>query len=152
MRIITLKRRAEFVRVRGGGRWSTQALVLEAKPRGDLREEEGGLVDDPRFGFTVTKKIGGAVVRNRVRRRLKAAVRDLSPGLARPGYDYVLIARAGAVSCPFTHLQHDLAAALGRVHRMRPQVAGGASGGTQPLAAKPGQVRAGRKSGAGRRN
>jgi ribonuclease P protein component len=96
MRIVTLKRRAEFVRIRGGGRWSTQTLVLETKPRAETREGKGGLVDDPRFGFTVTKKIGGAVVRNRVRRRLKEAVRALPPGLARPGHDYVLIARAGA--------------------------------------------------------
>jgi ribonuclease P protein component len=73
-----------------------------------------------------------------VRRRLKAAVRGLPPGLARPAYDYVLIARAGAVTCPFRDLERDLVLALGRVHR------------TQPLAAKPGNVGAGPRSGAGR--
>jgi ribonuclease P protein component len=96
--------------------------VLEAKPRADAREGKGGEVDDPRFGFTVTKKIGGAVVRNRVRRRLKEAVRALPAGLARPGHDYVLIARAGASSCPFRLLQRDLAVAFGRVHRVLPSV------------------------------
>lgn len=121
MRLITLKRRVEFTRIRGGGRWSTDTLVLEGKPRDGAGEKKGGLVDDdPRFGFTVTKKIGGAVVRNRVRRRLKEAVRALPPGLARPNHDYVLIARAGAVACSFEQLQGDLAVALGRVHRPRP--------------------------------
>ena len=134
MRIVTLKRRAEFVRIRGGGRWSTQTLVLETKPRAETREGKGGLVDDPRFGFTVTKKIGGAVVRNRVRRRLKEAVRALPPGLARPGHDYVLIARAGAFTCPFALLQRDLATAFGRVHRGQPFKVGGTSDGTPRLA------------------
>jgi len=137
MRIVTLKRRAEFVGIRGGGRWSTQILVLEAKPRVQTREGKGGLVDDPRFGFTVTKKIGGAVVRNRVRRRLKEAVRALAPGLARPGHDYVLIARAGAYSCPFALLQRDLAVAFGRVHRALPHVAGSAPHSASHLAPGP---------------
>lgn len=127
MRIATLKRRAEFVRIRGGARWSTGSLVLETKPRADTREGKGGLVDDPRFGFTVTKKIGGAVVRNRVRRRLKEAVRALPPGFARPGHDYVLIARAGAFACPFALLQRDLAVAFGRVHQALPPGADGAT-------------------------
>jgi ribonuclease P protein component len=117
MRIVTLKRRAEFVRIRGGARWSTATLVLEAKLRLQIRENEDPLVYDPRFGFTVTKKIGGAVVRNRVRRRLRAAVGALPPDLARPGHDYVLIARAGAVTSSFAHLQRDLVAAFARVHR-----------------------------------
>lgn len=119
MRIATLKRRAEFIRIRGGARWSTGTLVLEAKPRTDTANEEMGSVERPRFGFTVTKKIGSAVVRNRVRRRLRAAVVALPPGLARPEYDYVLIARQGAIAGPFALLQRDLADALSRVHRGR---------------------------------
>lgn len=146
MRIVTLKRRAEFLRTRGGGRSATQILVLEAKPRDDTRDEKGGLVNDPRFGFTVTKKIGGAVVRNRVRRRFKEAVRALPAGLVRPGHDYVLIARAGACTCSFALLQRDLAAAFARVHRALSQVAGGASHGAPHSAPRAGP------GGASRRN
>lgn len=139
MRIITLKRRAEFVRVRGGARWSSPILLLEARPREEIPDEKGGPVDDPHFGFTVTRKIGGAVVRNRVRRRLKAAVRGLPALLARPGHDYVVIARAGAVTCLFRELERDLAAALKRVHR------------TQAASGKPAKVERAQSSSQGRR-
>lgn len=70
-----------------------------------------------RFGFTVSKKIGGAVVRNRVRRRLRALVAALEPGQVRQGCDYVLIARPGAVERPYQELRSDLEQALARVHR-----------------------------------
>jgi len=62
----------------------------------------------PRFGFTVTKKIGNAVVRNRIRRRLKEAVRLSAQNLAAPGTDYVLIGRRAALSLPFDRLITDL--------------------------------------------
>jgi len=114
--LTTLKRRAEFLRVRGGLRWSTPALVVEAKPRSGQVEEAGEASPGSRFGFTVSKKIGKAVVRNRVRRRLKAAVRELLP-LARAGLDYVVIARQPAVELPYTDLKADLALAMARVHR-----------------------------------
>lgn len=73
----------------------------------------------PRFGFTVTKKLGGAVVRNRIRRRLKAAILELVDGHARPGFDYVLIARKAALDRPFAALKKDLEDALHRVHHPR---------------------------------
>ena len=60
--------------------------------------------DEPRFGFTITQQVGKAVERNRIRRRLKAAVRDVGPDHARREFDYVLIARrpalTSAVRCP----------------------------------------------------
>ena len=68
-----------------------------------------------RFGFTVSKKVGKAVVRNRVRRRLKAAARELLP-MARAGYDYVVIARPSAIERPYADLKADLALAMTRVH------------------------------------
>jgi len=118
--LTTLKRRADFLRVRGGLRWSTPALVLEAKSRiaepGDASETILGA----RFGFTVTKKIGNAVVRNRVRRRFKEAVRELLP-LAREGFDYVVIARPSAIAQSYADLKADLVQALERVHRPRAQ-------------------------------
>lgn len=116
MELITLKKRAEFLRVRGGLRWSTPALVLEAKPRPCEAKEAEGVAPDSRFGFTVSKKIGKAVVRNRVRRRLKAAARELLP-MARAGFDYVIIARQPAVELPYADLKADLALAMARVHR-----------------------------------
>jgi ribonuclease P protein component len=66
----------------------------------------------------VTKKLGGAVVRNRIRRRLKEAVRLSAPPEARPDFDYVLIARDGALKCHFTDLRCDLSVALRRVHAL----------------------------------
>lgn len=70
----------------------------------------------PRFGFTATKKLGNAVTRNRIRRRLKEAVRLVAPSAARAGHDYVLIAREAAETRPFAALERDLAAAFAALH------------------------------------
>jgi len=113
--IPTLKTRAEFLRVRGGPRWSTPAFALEARSRPEAAHTAA------RFGFTVSKKIGGAVVRNRVRRRLRAIVAALDPAHLRQGYDYVLIARPGVVDRSYCELRSDLEQALNRVNR--PQAA-----------------------------
>ncbi len=110
MRISTLKKRSEFQRVRGGGRYSGQALVLEGKAR------VGETGDGARFGFTITKKIGGAVVRNRIRRRFRAAIAELEPKLANPRFDYVIVARTPAHDLPFTRLCEELSAAIRRVN------------------------------------
>lgn len=109
-----LKRRAEFLRVRNGLRFVTAAFVLEARQRADA-----GPSDPPKFGFTASRKVGGAVVRNRARRRLKEAVRLHAEGAARPGFDYVLIARAGTLQRRFADLVEDLRLALDRIHRPR---------------------------------
>ncbi len=84
-------------------------FVLQARYRGD----EG----PPRAGFTCSKKVGGAVARNRAKRRLREIARlDLSVG-ARPGWDYVLIGlRDRTAGRDFTALRSDLSRALGRVH------------------------------------
>lgn len=114
MRVVTLKRRAEFLRVRGGARCSASAFVIETRPRALGGKDEAAA--EPRFGFTVTKKLGGAVLRNRIRRRLKEALRSLPSGTALPGHDYVLVARADAASCGFDSLAQELASALRRVN------------------------------------
>lgn len=113
-RLVTLKRRSEFLRVRQGARFATAAFVLEARRRQD--KEEPASAVQARFGFTVSKKVGSAVERNRIRRRLKAAVRDVATGHAKHDFDYVLIARRKALDARFQALVSDLAAALGRVH------------------------------------
>ena len=70
-----------------------------------------------RVGFTVTKKIGGAVVRNRMKRRLRALARELLPGGGLPGADHVLIGRSGGIERDFGQLRQELASALERVRK-----------------------------------
>lgn len=102
-----LRRRADFLRV-AGSRWkyATPGLVLQMRPREDMPSSVA------RVGFTVTRKVGSAVTRNRARRRLREAARALMPELAVPGCDYVLIARAGTAGRPYTDLLGDLKSAV----------------------------------------
>jgi ribonuclease P protein component len=116
-----LKRRAEFLRLRKGARCATPAFVLEAKPRtGESRGDTGAGAGEEigaRFGFTVTRQVGKAVERNRIRRRLKSAVREVSVDHANGEFDYVLIARRPALTSAFAALRSDLVKAFERVHR-----------------------------------
>jgi ribonuclease P protein component len=112
-----LKTRAEFVHVKGGARFVAPSLILQARRR---IAEEGSDHHLARFGFTATKSLGGAVMRNRARRRLKEAVRLAGPAATVEGYDYVLIARSGTVQRPFTELIKDLERALAKVHEPSP--------------------------------
>jgi ribonuclease P protein component len=112
-----LKTRAEFLHVKGGARFAAPSLVLQARMRAADTGESPELA---RFGFTATKSLGDAVLRNRARRRLKEAVRLAGPRHAVEGYDYVLIARAGTVQRRFTELVKDLERALAKVHEPSP--------------------------------
>ena len=109
-----LKTRSEFVFVKGGTRFATPSLVLQARRRLPNSTENHEVA---RFGFTATKRLGGAVVRNRARRRLKEAVRLAAADQAIAGYDYVLIARGGAVQRPVTEVIKDLQRAMTKVHK-----------------------------------
>jgi ribonuclease P protein component len=111
-----LKTRAEFLHVKGGARYVAPSLVLEARARADHKDAMDVDPGIARFGFTATKTLGGAVVRNRARRRLKEAVRQAASEHAKGGYDYVLIARAGTVQGRFAELIKDLERALAKVH------------------------------------
>ncbi|MEQ8824334.1 MAG: ribonuclease P protein component [Filomicrobium sp.] len=122
--IATLKKRSDFLRVRGGARWGAASFALEARLREgvpDLSglgvdETEAGQSQGARFGFTITKKIGNAVARNRIRRRFREAVREIAPNRARDDCDYVLIARRAALTQKFAQLLEDLQTAFERVH------------------------------------
>ena len=113
-----LRRRADFLAAATGGRAPVSGFVLQA-----LDRREDGPV---RVGFTVSKKVGNAPERNRVRRRLREMVR-LSPAEMRQGYDYVLIGRRAALGLPFERLVEDFMRALNRIHT-------GKSTGTSPSA------------------
>ena len=70
-----------------------------------------------RVGFTVTKKIGGAVVRNRMKRRFRALAREIVPASGMPGADHVMIGRAKGVERDFGLLRMELAGALERLRK-----------------------------------
>jgi ribonuclease P protein component len=112
-RLATLKCRKDFLAVRKGSRWSTRAFVLEGRQRMATAPRQA----QPRFGFTVARAVGGAVERNRIRRRLKAAVRHVQRTHARHDFDYVVVARRGVLEAKFEDLVGELAKALDRVHR-----------------------------------
>jgi ribonuclease P protein component len=114
-----LRQRADYLAAAAGPRAPAAGFVLQARRRSD----EG----PPRVGFTVSKKVGNAVERNRVRRRLREMVRLAAGGPMQPGHDYVLIGRRPALSLPFARLAEDFAGALRRLHGGRaaaPRAAG----------------------------
>lgn len=115
-----LKRRADFLRVaRRCRKWAAPGLVLQAHRRGPP-ESKGG-ASPIGVGFTVSRKVGNAVHRNRARRRLRAAAALLLERDGRPGYDYVLIGRPATVTRPFPALLADLEQALKRTGRDGPR-------------------------------
>lgn len=110
--MIRLKRRSEFLAVAATRRrWVTPAFVLQAgrRPARDAAKAEIGV------GFTASRRIGKAVARNRARRRLIEAARTILPGPARPGYNYVIVARPAVLTCPFERLLRDLTTAFARI-------------------------------------
>lgn len=121
--------------MRGGLRASCPVCLIEGRPRPATATKIA--TKSPRFGFTVTKKLGNAVARNRIRRRLKAAIGAVAPTRAEPSYDYVIIARAAALDRPFATLVADLDSALAALHRRRQNIDPAApSGGRRPSGKK----------------
>ena len=119
-----LKTRPEFLKVAAtGAKWVTPGLVLQARQRsaspGPATPETGTALDaggEPvRVGFTVSRKVGNAIRRNRARRRLRAVVAEVLPEHGRAGCDYVLIGRAGTLDRRYADLIADLRTALARI-------------------------------------
>ncbi len=102
-----LRQRADFLAAAAARKVPTASFVLQARRRAD---------DGPaRIGFTVSRKVGTAVERNRVRRRLRATVRA-AQALMQPGHDYVLVGRRAALAAPFQEIAAALGGALRRAH------------------------------------
>jgi ribonuclease P protein component len=100
-----LTRRADFLAANRGLRVSRPGFVLLARPNGG---------EGRRFGITVTKRIGNAVVRNRMKRRFRALLRDVLPLHGLADTDHVMIGREGGIERDFGRLREELLAALGR--------------------------------------
>jgi len=103
-----IRKRADFLAAAKAFACARGAVLVQARDRGD----GSGAI---RVGFTATRRIGGAVVRNRAKRRLREAARATFPGLARTGCDYVLIARGGSTTRPYPRLLDDVKTALIRL-------------------------------------
>ena len=103
-----LTRRADYLAANGGRRLATRGFILLVRARGD---------EDPliRVGITVSKKVGGAVVRNRMKRRFRELARLVLPQAGLAGADHVLIGRAGGIERPFAELADDLRRALAKL-------------------------------------
>jgi ribonuclease P protein component len=146
MAVERLRRRADFRAAANALRTAAGAFVLQARQR-----QDGNAI---RVGFTVSKQVGNAVERNRVRRRLREMVRLTAAGAAagdacengrggssdsrlRPGHDYVLIGRRAALAAPFNTMMRDLDAALGRIHAPGDRGTGGGRGGPLHEAGSP---------------
>ncbi|MEQ1494596.1 MAG: ribonuclease P protein component [Novosphingobium sp.] len=100
-----LTKRADFLNANRGMRIARPGFVLLVNPNG---------ADAVRYGITVTKKIGNAVVRNRMKRRFRELLREMLPTAALPAHDHVLIGREGGVERDFGLLREELAKALSR--------------------------------------
>lgn len=105
--VVRLRVRPQFIFVRGGRAERRKSLVVQARKRaGEAPGSHAGA------GFTATKKIGNAVIRNRAKRRLREAARQLLPRLGRPGWDYVFIARQDTADIGWARLLDDMESAL----------------------------------------
>jgi len=105
-----LTRRADYLAANAGKRVAMPGFVLLVRPR-----EDGD--DSIRLGITVSRKVGGAVVRNRMKRRFRELGRLVLPEAGLAGADHVLVGRAGGIGRPFAELRADLERALAKLSR-----------------------------------
>ncbi len=119
-----LRTRPDFLKAAAAGaKWVTPGLILQARRRPPPAAAHSGKPTfrtsvekgEVRVGFTVSRKVGNAVRRNRARRRLRAAAAEVIPDFGQPGCDYVLIGSARTLDRPYNELVEDLRTALGRI-------------------------------------
>lgn len=112
-----LKTRRQFLRVAAGKKkWAAPGVVLQVAPQpADDRPPS----EEVRYGLTVTRRVGGAVVRNRIRRRLRAVAEDVLPQAAAGAHDYVLIGRRTTSGRDFEALKKDLITGLRKLNVCR---------------------------------
>ncbi|MDI4666084.1 ribonuclease P protein component [Xanthobacter autotrophicus] len=113
-----LRKRRDFLAAAKAERAGAASFLMQGRDRGDA-----GTI---RVGFTVTKKTGNAVVRNRIRRRLREAVRRVLPEAGQAGFDYVLVAREAALRTPFDALVREIERSVRKVHTPRSNAPHGA--------------------------
>jgi len=112
IKILTLRKRGEFLAVaRDGQRVITKGLILQATKNMNFSDN-----NTARLGFTVSGRTGNAIVRNRIKRRLREVARQVVPQLAHSGFDYVVIGRKAALERPFEGLIKDIRYAMHNVH------------------------------------
>ena len=119
--LLHLQRRKDFLRVAAARRKvAAPGLVLQVAERQEKNDTaDKRVAPAPRVGYTVSRKVGGAVVRNRARRRLKAAAQRVMTWHARPEFDYVLIGRVATIKRDFVALMHDLEQTMKRLNAWR---------------------------------
>lgn len=103
--LAVLTRRADFLTANRGLRVARPGFVLLAHPNAGK---------GVRYGITVTRKIGNAVVRNRMKRRFRELLRDALPAQGLADHDHVLIGREGGIERDFARMRAELARALAK--------------------------------------
>ena len=110
--LVPLKKRSDFLRVAStGSKHVTPGLILQYR-RHTLKEIQSSQSAALQLGFTVSKKVGNSVIRNRVKRRLRAVARATLPTKASLHHDFVIIGRQNTIKRPFPDLLYDLEKAL----------------------------------------
>ena len=122
--INTLRKRSEFVAMRSGKRQHRSTFVLQTLMHAKAETTSKSNNSSIRVGYTVTKKVGNAVIRNRVKRRLRAAAKIAVPVDGLHGHDYVLIGKRAALHSNFETLVSELHSSLQRVHQHSPTTSG----------------------------
>jgi ribonuclease P protein component len=119
LKIKTLKSRKDFIRVfkEGISQPVSSFILQKAKSDFNILNEDKELNNLVRVGFTASKKIGNAILRNRAKRRLRALVREMMPDLADSGYDYVLVARPNSLKDDFSKMKKDFAYAIKKLKK-----------------------------------
>ncbi|MDJ0612965.1 MAG: ribonuclease P protein component [Rhizobiaceae bacterium] len=110
--VTSLKKRRDFLRLRKAPTYRSKLFTVSGRM-------DAATSGDTRIGYTVTTKLGNAVVRNRIKRRLRAATRSVLPEKGLRGFDYVVIARRAVLRAEYTDLINEFSCALDHIHKNR---------------------------------